>query len=561
MCSSRRVIRGRPSPWSFTPPPNRRIFSYRWRRGEFSSRCGFTRRPPNMASCPAEKTPPPTTQNCASVWKWRSTISAAEVSPTSGGRRNRAGKASLNSFEPRLFSTPSTKRIRPCGVCLRKVQAGNDRDLRQAEMASSRFAVRCYPDQLSGSRQPERRRGALDARFRDVAGRHGHAAVRLLLELLAATNSSGLCGRPPWLEMGLRRRLSIVVAGIGCNRIGRLVSPDPVLAVAVGSGRDGRPSGQYFFHSSQVQRGAAGTAHRHLSFRHAVWPRDWGVPRFRPAGENRLAAAFCATGLGSCAWLVPWVALAPREPVLEIERAVAGTPPPVWRALFATPLIPGILIGAFSYYWYYCLTWLPSYLVMSRGGSPDDGVACGGDGGAAFLAVGDRHRHRQLLGADPGHPAPCHDRPHHRVPEYHCEPGGHLCSSGHRPPRRPEPPLRAFQYPGGRVVVDCRRRVPPAGSRKRLPYSSLLVRRRLTLTPTGSRRDGSARPRSGQSPFARIPEPVPSEVDKTGRSYREWHKSPKGTSLPADKHPPEKCSRCSHWNNPGKWCLEKASAA
>jgi MFS transporter, ACS family, D-galactonate transporter len=78
---------------------------------------------------------------------------------------------------------------------------------------------------------------------------------------------------------------------------------------------------------------------------------------------------FVLTGLVACAWLVPWIALAPREPTAKIEHPVTRARPLVWRALFATPLVPGILIGAFfySYYWYYCLTWLPSYLVMTRG--------------------------------------------------------------------------------------------------------------------------------------------------------------------------------------------------
>ena len=82
-------------------------------------------------------------------------------------------------------------------------------------------------------------------------------------------------------------------------------------------------------------------------------------------------ALFVLTGLGACLWLVPWIALAPKKSSAAPKLpAPDETPPPApWRALFATPILPGILIGAFfySYYWYYCLTWLPSYLVMERG--------------------------------------------------------------------------------------------------------------------------------------------------------------------------------------------------
>jgi MFS transporter, ACS family, D-galactonate transporter len=80
---------------------------------------------------------------------------------------------------------------------------------------------------------------------------------------------------------------------------------------------------------------------------------------------------FLITGFGACAWLVPWLALAPtqrnRPPVQAPNKAVLSRV--FWRALFANRLVPALLVGAFfyTYYWYFCLTWLPSYLIMARG--------------------------------------------------------------------------------------------------------------------------------------------------------------------------------------------------
>jgi ACS family D-galactonate transporter-like MFS transporter len=80
-------------------------------------------------------------------------------------------------------------------------------------------------------------------------------------------------------------------------------------------------------------------------------------------------ALFVATGLGALVWLVPWLVLAPvsHRPAVRPARG-AATPLP-WKDLLAMPTFWGITVGAFfySYYAYFCLTWLPSYLVMERG--------------------------------------------------------------------------------------------------------------------------------------------------------------------------------------------------
>jgi len=76
---------------------------------------------------------------------------------------------------------------------------------------------------------------------------------------------------------------------------------------------------------------------------------------------------FILTGLGGCLWLVPWLLLAPAS---NARQEVRSSPHYIqWARLFRSPMFWGISIGAFfySYYWYFYLTWLPSYLVMAHG--------------------------------------------------------------------------------------------------------------------------------------------------------------------------------------------------
>lgn len=77
---------------------------------------------------------------------------------------------------------------------------------------------------------------------------------------------------------------------------------------------------------------------------------------------------FMITGFGGCLWLIPWLLGAPRGAALSrppSNNKVLASP---WRVLHPRPLII-ISIGAFfyTYYWYFCLTWLPTYLVADRG--------------------------------------------------------------------------------------------------------------------------------------------------------------------------------------------------
>lgn len=77
---------------------------------------------------------------------------------------------------------------------------------------------------------------------------------------------------------------------------------------------------------------------------------------------------FILTGLGACIWIVPWLVMLPPEANRPRSIARSGASPP-WKSLLEQPMLWGITIGAFfySYFWYYCLTWLPSYLMMARG--------------------------------------------------------------------------------------------------------------------------------------------------------------------------------------------------
>lgn len=61
--------------------------------------------------------------------------------------------------------------------------------------------------------------------------------------------------------------------------------------------------------------------------------------------------------------------MAPRH-VREVKVAPDAAAPPVrWLSLAATPLFWGVTLGAFfySYYWYFILTWVPSYLLRVHG--------------------------------------------------------------------------------------------------------------------------------------------------------------------------------------------------
>jgi ACS family D-galactonate transporter-like MFS transporter len=77
---------------------------------------------------------------------------------------------------------------------------------------------------------------------------------------------------------------------------------------------------------------------------------------------------FLATGLGALIWLIPWLLIAPKAPArstTEKPRVDFRIP---WTKAISNPLFWGISIGvfAYSYYWFFFLTWMPTYLVSAR---------------------------------------------------------------------------------------------------------------------------------------------------------------------------------------------------
>lgn len=73
---------------------------------------------------------------------------------------------------------------------------------------------------------------------------------------------------------------------------------------------------------------------------------------------------FVFTGLMGLAWLVPW-GLTASSPKTRREQAVRFSYPTALRH----PLFWAVAAGAFfySYYWYFILTWVPTYLVEAHG--------------------------------------------------------------------------------------------------------------------------------------------------------------------------------------------------
>lgn len=81
-------------------------------------------------------------------------------------------------------------------------------------------------------------------------------------------------------------------------------------------------------------------------------------------------AMFVMTGLGALVWLPFWLWLAPRNDARR-ESAAPSTPLSVlpWRELIGTRAFWAMPACIFlsSYFWYFLLTWVPTYLTSSRG--------------------------------------------------------------------------------------------------------------------------------------------------------------------------------------------------
>ena len=78
---------------------------------------------------------------------------------------------------------------------------------------------------------------------------------------------------------------------------------------------------------------------------------------------------FAILGLGGLAWVIAWMAFANRDGGVREKRAPAVEPASSGlAAMLKTRTSWGILLGtfAYNYFIYFCLTWLPAYLVEYR---------------------------------------------------------------------------------------------------------------------------------------------------------------------------------------------------
>jgi ACS family D-galactonate transporter-like MFS transporter len=92
---------------------------------------------------------------------------------------------------------------------------------------------------------------------------------------------------------------------------------------------------------------------------------------------------FIALGIGSLVWLIPWIMYMPRDRAAE---AVSKHKGPGLVELLGQRSAWGSFVAHFcgNYYWFFLLTWLPSYLVRERKYSMD-GMAVVGS--IAYVAI------------------------------------------------------------------------------------------------------------------------------------------------------------------------------
>jgi MFS family permease len=75
-------------------------------------------------------------------------------------------------------------------------------------------------------------------------------------------------------------------------------------------------------------------------------------------------AMFAVTGLTALIWVPAWIKVAP-----VVEKKTGKEPPFDWSTLLESPTLwamAGFILLS-SYYWYFVLTWVPDYLMASRG--------------------------------------------------------------------------------------------------------------------------------------------------------------------------------------------------
>ncbi|MGQ9634208.1 MAG: MFS transporter [Bryobacteraceae bacterium] len=122
------------------------------------------------------------------------------------------------------------------------------------------------------------------------------------------------------------------------------------------------------FHCAEQQRGLAVGLYM-------------AAAKFGPALGTPLAAwliqlygwrpMFLILGLGCLLWLIPWLALVKEDAPAQSRGQTKAEKPagPSLGRLLLSPVIFGTVIGTFCYMYfvYFCMTWLPAYLVEARG--------------------------------------------------------------------------------------------------------------------------------------------------------------------------------------------------
>jgi ACS family D-galactonate transporter-like MFS transporter len=79
---------------------------------------------------------------------------------------------------------------------------------------------------------------------------------------------------------------------------------------------------------------------------------------------------FVITGLAGMLWLIPWMWMAENDLPSRTDRAVKRKAAAIsFGRVLASPLIWGTLLISFcyNYFTFFCMTWMPSYLVEQRG--------------------------------------------------------------------------------------------------------------------------------------------------------------------------------------------------
>ncbi len=78
---------------------------------------------------------------------------------------------------------------------------------------------------------------------------------------------------------------------------------------------------------------------------------------------------FIVTGLAGCVWLLPWLLVAPKGTAATSSSHAVATGPVNYSRVFGTSIFWALTLSIFvySYFWYFVLTWVPSYLVIAHG--------------------------------------------------------------------------------------------------------------------------------------------------------------------------------------------------